>query len=41
VMTYAVGLARRAEAPWAGVAVRAAGSWIAAVGVLAWGAVTR
>lgn len=38
VTTYAVGAARRARAPWAEVAVRVAGSWIAAVGILAWGA---
>jgi urease accessory protein len=38
VTTYALGIARRARAPWAEVAVRVAGSWIAAVGILAWGA---
>jgi urease accessory protein len=41
VATYALGVARRARAPWATIAVRAAGSWIAAVGILAWGAATR
>jgi urease accessory protein len=37
VVTYGVGLVRRLDVPWARIGVRVAGSWIAAVGILALG----
>jgi urease accessory protein len=37
VMAYGIGLVRRLKAPWAHVAVRVAGSWVAAIGIMVLG----
>lgn len=34
VLTYGIGLVRSLEKPWTGIAVRVAGSWIAAAGIM-------
>jgi urease accessory protein len=37
VVTYGIGLVRRLDVPWVRIAIRVAGSWIAAVGILVLG----